>query len=129
MSVTFHRAFDVSRDPFEALETLISAGVDRVLTSGQQPDAEAGAELIAKLVEVAGDRIKILGCGGLTEHNISWLVNAMGVSEVHFTGFTEIESRMSYRNEKVFMGGSPPPSEYARTVTDADKVRTIIASI
>jgi copper homeostasis protein len=53
LSVTCHRAFDVSRDPFEALETLIGLGVDRILTSGQEPSPLEGLELIAELVRRA----------------------------------------------------------------------------
>lgn len=63
LSVTFHRAFDVCKDPLVALEQIIEAGCDRILTSGQQPDAVQGIPLIARLVEQAGDRIIIMpGC-------------------------------------------------------------------
>ena len=129
LSVTFHRAFDVCRDPFEALETLISSGVDRILTSGQQPNAEAGADLMADLVKAAGERVIILGCGELSADNIARVVARTGVREVHFTGFVENESEMTYRNEKVPMGGSAPPSEYSWPVTGADKVRQVISML
>ena len=74
MSVTFHRAFDVCRDPFAALEDLIEIGVDRVLTSGQQVDALNGVETIKKLVEAAGDRIAVMVCGGVDESNAAEVV-------------------------------------------------------
>ena len=60
MSVTFHRAFDVCRDPFEALEQIIELGCDRILTSGQMPKAEEGLDLLKQLVDKAGDRIIIM---------------------------------------------------------------------
>jgi len=128
MSVTFHRGFDVSRDPFDSLEALISAGVDRLLTSGQQPNADEGCDLIARLVAVARGRIAIMACGDLDENNIGRIVAETGVNDVHFTAFVETESRMRFRNERVFMGDPSAPSEYLRRVTDAAKVREIIAS-
>lgn len=64
LSVTCHRAFDVCRDPFTALEQLIELGCDRILTSGQQSDAVKGIPLIAELVKRADGRIIIMpGCG------------------------------------------------------------------
>ena len=69
LSVTCHRAFDVSRDPFEALETLIGLGVDRILTSGQEPSRLEGLELIAELVERAGERVIIMP-GGVSERTV-----------------------------------------------------------
>ena len=65
-SVTFHRAFDMTPDPLVALETLIELGVDRVLTSGQEPTAYEGAERIAELVKSAGERIIVMPGGGIT---------------------------------------------------------------
>ncbi len=123
MSVTFHRAFDVCRDPLTALEDLIEIGVDRVLTSGQKADAVSGAETIKKLVETAGDRIVVMACGGIDETNAAEIVATTGVSELHFTAFEEVVSEMEHRNEAVAMGSDDAPSEYLRRVTSAEKVR------
>ena len=60
LEVTFHRAFDVSVDPFQSLNDLINLGVDRLLTSGQEPSVLEGVELIAELVRRAGDDIIIM---------------------------------------------------------------------
>ncbi|MBK7707466.1 MAG: copper homeostasis protein CutC [Acidobacteria bacterium] len=129
MSVTFHRAFDVARDPYEALEDIIKLGVDRILTSGQESTAAEGADLICELVKRAGDRIKIVGCGNLNERNIERFVAATGVSEAHFTALQTVASKMRFRNERVFMGGTLRPPEYSRGVTGSDIVRDIIRSI
>src|SRR6266436_5117168 len=83
LRVTFHRAFDVCRDPAAALETLIVLGVDRVLTSGQAATAPQGAQAIARLVRQAADRTAILPGGGIAEDNVAALVRATGVTEVH----------------------------------------------
>ena len=76
LSVTFHRAFDVTPDPFRALETLIELGVDRVLTSGQEPNVLEGLPLIVELMQRAGDRIVIMPGGGITERNVERIVAA-----------------------------------------------------
>lgn len=129
MSVTFHRAFDVCRDPFKALDELADLGIDRILTSGQEATAIEGLDLIAELVKHAGDRITIMACGNLNERNINRVIAETGVKEVHFTGFREIPSEMHFRNDRVFMGGTLRPPEYSLSVTDAEKVRLVIASI
>ena len=79
LSVTCHRAFDVSRDPLEALETLIGLGVDRILTSGQEPSPLEGLELIAELVERAGDRVIIMP-GGVSERTVGRIVAGCGAA-------------------------------------------------
>lgn len=129
MSVTFHRAFDVCRDPFAALETLNGLGVDRILTSGQEASAVEGADLIAELVRRAGDGVTIMGCGNLTERNISRFVKQTGVREVHFTAFGSEPSGMQYRNDRVFMGGSLRPPEYARSIVRPEFVKGTIDAI
>ncbi|HEY5206937.1 MAG TPA: copper homeostasis protein CutC, partial [Roseiarcus sp.] len=74
LSVTFHRAFDVAAEPFGALETLIELGVDRVLTSGQEPTVLEGLPLIVELMKRAGDRIVIMPGGGITARNVERIV-------------------------------------------------------
>ncbi|RVC02145.1 copper homeostasis protein CutC, partial [Mesorhizobium sp. M7A.F.Ca.AU.002.06.1.1] len=84
LNVTCHRAFDMTREPAEALESLIRSKVGRVLTSGQRDTAIEGLPLLADLVRQAGDRIVILGCGGLDLHNIAEVRSRTGLSEMHF---------------------------------------------
>ena len=85
LPVTFHRAFDDCRAQAAALETLISLGVERVLTSGGAETAAAGAEQIAKLVKQAQGRITILAGGGVAADNVRQLVRVSGVTEIHFS--------------------------------------------
>ena len=82
LSVTFHRAFDMTRDPLEALETLVGLGVDRVLTSGQEASVLEGLPLIAELVRCAGDRIIVMPGGGITARNIDRIVAAANPREI-----------------------------------------------
>ena len=71
MKVTCHRAFDMTRDPIEAIEALIRCGVDRVLTSGQRDTGLEGADVLKQVHDAAAGRIKIMACGELDEHNIA----------------------------------------------------------
>jgi copper homeostasis protein len=122
MSVTFHRAFDVCRDPREALEQIIELGCDRILTSGQMPKAEEGVELLRELVERAGKRIIIMPGCGVNASNIAHIAEATGASEFHFSARSKRESDMIFRRSRVSMGGAVVIDEYSRDVTDANLV-------
>ncbi|MFO1060397.1 MAG: copper homeostasis protein CutC [Dongiaceae bacterium] len=82
LSVTFHRAFDMTPEPFAALETLIGLGVDRVLTTGQEVSALEGLPLIVELVRRAGDRIIVMP-GGITARNADRICGAARPREAH----------------------------------------------
>ena len=124
MNVTFHRAFDMVRDPLSALNALITLGVNRVLTSGQQPSALEGAPLIAELVRQAGDRIIILAGGGVRPYNIQQLIAQTGVRECHVSGRTILKSKMTHKNQVVAMGSTAHHSEYERLVVDSALIRS-----
>ncbi len=83
MGVTFHRAFDETRDLSQALEDVIASGADSLLTSGGAPDVLSGAESIGALVEQAGDRIQIIAGGGLRLSSLLELVSRSGVFSLH----------------------------------------------
>jgi copper homeostasis protein len=128
LPVTFHRAFDVSRDPFESLEVLVALGVERVLTSGQEPSVLEGLDLIVKLVKRAAGRIIVMPGGGVTERTVGRIAPACGASELHFASLEPREGRMLYRNPRVFMGGTLRPPEYAQDVTRPESVAAIISA-
>jgi len=83
LDVALHRAFDVTPDKAEALETAIGLGFKRILTSGGRPGAPEGADLIAELVQRAGERIVIMAGAGLEPGNVADFVRRTGVKEVH----------------------------------------------
>lgn len=128
LSVTFHRAIDMTRDPLEALDTLITLGVDRVLTSGGASSAHAGRNTIVQMVARAQNRIAIMPGGGISEHNVRAIVQATGVREIHFSARTRINSPMQHRNPHCAMG-STAPSEYTRAITDPNRIRAIIGAL
>ena len=128
MSVTFHRAFDMCRDPHKALEELVSLGCDRVLTSGQAPTAEAGIELLEKLVKQADNRIIIMPGCGVNSNNAAKILQATGANEIHASARKSVGSGMLFRHSDVSMG-NPDSDEFARKETDVNEVRAITDSI
>lgn len=128
MSVTFHRAFDMCRNPHEALEELISLGCDRVLTSGQAPTAEAGIPLLKQLVEQAVGRIIIMPGCGVNSKNAAMILQATEATEIHASARKSVGSGMVFRHSGVSMG-NPDSDEYARKETDVNEVRAIVNNI
>ncbi|WP_164747042.1 copper homeostasis protein CutC, partial [Mesorhizobium sp. M1A.F.Ca.IN.020.03.1.1] len=96
LNVTCHRAFDMTRDPAEALEALIRCKVGRVLTSGQHDTALEGVDLLARLVRQAGARIIILGCGGLAPDNIGEVRRQTGLTEMHFAALADMRVAVAH---------------------------------
>jgi copper homeostasis protein len=127
LSVTFHRAFDMTRDPFAALETLIGLGVDRILTSGQEPSVLEGLPLIAELIRRAGDRIIIMPGAGITPRNAERIIAAAGPKEIHFAALEPEAGGMKFRRHHVFMGGELRAPEYDRLVTSGDVIRAVMS--
>lgn len=129
MTVTFHRAFDVCRNPPKALEEIIGLGCHRILTSGQQPTAELGIPLLKELQQQADGRITLLAGCGVNETNIARIAKETGIREFHFSARETIESGMLYRNEAVSMGGTVHIDEYTRPITTAKRVRETISAL
>ncbi len=121
LSVTFHRAFDLTRDPLEALQVLMDLGVNRVLTSGQAASAFEGLELISRLLETAQGQIVIMPGGGVEKYLKAILKT--GLQEIHLSGRTKQESPMQFRRGGVSMGSDS--AEYSRLITDATRIRQI----
>lgn len=107
LSVTFHKAFDAARDPFEALRTLIDLGIDRVLTSGRAPTAREGLDLLAQLDRESSGRLVIMAGGGITTADLPALL-AAGLREVHVGSSVTV------------------PTDEGVSVTHAEKVRDLV---
>ena len=123
LDITFHRAFDMTRDMDEALEDIIGLGIRRILSSGGQPDVPAGVYQLAALVKQAGARASIMPGGGVTEKNLGEIVRATGVSEIHLSARNAVRGGMTYFNENCFMGSFSKDDEYGWREADADKIR------
>lgn len=128
MAVTCHRAFDMTADAGEALEALVRAGVDRVLTSGQRDTALEGLAILKRIADQAAGRITVMGCGALDADSIRTVRDAAGLRELHFAALRTVSSGMAFRNPHVGMGGTGKDREYEVTLTDTEAVRATIAA-
>lgn len=81
--VTFHRAFDACRDPFVAMEQIIELGCRRILTSGQQPRAIDGIDLLRQLRDLSDERLIIMPGGGVNPQNAHDIVCQVQTTEIH----------------------------------------------
>ena len=124
---TLHRAFDLTADPFEALEQALALGFDTILTSGQRASAVEGADLIAALRERAAGRITILVGAGVGAANIPLLRARTGCTAFHLSAKVTRDSGMTFRREGVPMG-LPGFDEYSRWETDASRVSAAVRS-
>ena len=106
LSITFHRAFDVCVAPLQALEHIIALGCDRLLTSGQKPSAEQGAERIAELVSHAAGRIIIMPGAGIIPKNIALIEQKTAATEFHSTAAIN-NSDYAYRSADVSFAAYP----------------------
>ena len=128
-TVTFHRAFDMARDPFKSLDRLIELGVDRVLTSGQAPSVLEGTGLIKTLIEHSAGAIVIMPGGDITPYNVARIVDETGAGEIHFAALEMQPGPMRFRNQRVFMGGALRPPEYDRVVTSASGIAAVLDAV
>lgn len=129
LPVTFHRAFDMSKDAFKSLETLIDLGVKRILTSGLEPTVMEGLPLLTELVKKAGDRIIIMPGCGISERNFKYLDEKINAKEYHVFLPKEISSKMEYRPSHIYMGGLLRQPEFSIFHTDNERVSNIVKEI
>jgi len=117
MEVTIHRAFDRCLDPFEALDQIIEAGCQRILTSGQQPVVNEGLDLIASLIKEADNRIVIMPGSGVRKENIAMIYEKTGATEFHSSLRERRRSKMDFihpsfeKSEESYSNPSIDPEE------------------
>ncbi|TPW30069.1 copper homeostasis protein CutC [Martelella alba] len=123
MGVTCHRAFDMARDPLEALDDLIEAGVDRLLSSGQRITAEAGKDILKTMIAHANGGIIIMVCGDPDPQSLFAEGSPVTGIDFHFGATAFFDSPMRYRNPHVSMGKGTEDREYRRVRLDGEAVR------
>ena len=125
MGVTFHRAFDRCRDPWEAMEQLIEIGCERILTSGQRPTASEGLELITDLNKKADHRIIIMPGSGIRLENIKLLAEKTGCKEFH----SSLRSRTKTKMEFIHPAFENSAETYMNNFIDAFEVNALKRSL
>jgi copper homeostasis protein len=125
----FHRAFDVTPDPFRAIDELIALGITRVLTSGQQNAAPDGAQLIRQLIEHAGGRIEILPGGGLRLHTLDDFVVKTSCVQVHLAAPSVQYDNSTLARPSLTFGGALYPSEVRYEVTDRRMIEEVVKQL
>ena len=122
------RLMDAAKPLSRAMEELIGLGCDRILTSGQQPDAVKGIPLIKQLIDRADGRIIIMPGCGVREENIALIEKETGACEFHTSARSVLYSQMEYRNERVPMGSCAVTSEFETMQTDREKVKRVVGN-
>ena len=126
--ITFHRAFDVCREPLKAFYQLQELGVQNILTSGQSQDCLRGKKLLKELVKISTknskNKTEILVGAGLNIENIDEIVNFTGATNFHFSGKRIKQSSMEYRKENINMG-LKEFSEFEILETDENLVKEV----
>ncbi len=123
LRVTIHRAFDLAGDLTRALDEIIALGVDRVLTSGGEATAAAGAERIAELVQLAAGRIVVMAGAGVRASGVRALVERTGVGAVHGSARTMLPSAMRLDPRVLLARGGV--ADATRAVTDPREVQAM----
>lgn len=125
LQVTFHRAFDRCRDPFEGLEDIIASGCSRILTSAQKLKAIEGTDLIRQLIEAAKGRIIIMPGSGVRKENIKELAEKTGATEFH----SSLKSLSTSKMEFIHPTFAALEEEYVVSVVDPDEVKALRKSL
>jgi copper homeostasis protein len=123
--VVFHRAFDVTPNPAQALDQLIELGVRRVMTSGQEESAYHGAGRIAALVEQAAGRIEVLPAGGINRFTVADVLATTGCDQVHASLRASRFDRSTSARPQVRFGAATNPPEDRFDATSEERVREL----
>jgi copper homeostasis protein len=126
LPVTFHRAFDLTRDAGDALEALMQCNVARVLTSGGGATALEGVESIGALVKRGAGRITVMAGGGVREETVQEIVHRSRVPEVHVRGTRQARAVMTPAGDHIRLRKALPVDESAFEETDERRIREFV---
>ncbi|MCP9763209.1 copper homeostasis protein CutC [Lacihabitans soyangensis] len=119
--VTFHRAFDMCKNPHLAIEQLISLGIENILTSGQFPTAPEAIGNLKEYKQTAANRINIMAGSGVNPRNIPEIA-AVNVDAFHFSAKKAFPSLMTYRNPNIKMGAEDA-DEFMNIEADVETIK------
>jgi copper homeostasis protein len=123
MGVTFHRAFDLTRDPLSSLDDVIRLGCERVLTSGAQASAWEGVPLIRPLVERSAGRIVVMPGAGVDAGNIGKLQEMTGASEFHASAKRQRPSGMRWQPALL------KDMQHGELRSDVEQIRNMVGAL
>ena len=126
LPIVFHRAFDVTPDPFEALDQIMDIGMTRLLTSGQVPKSLDGASLIRSLIQRSGGRIEVMVGGGVRIGNVAEVVQQIGCRQIHLSAHSQHIDTSTYANRAISFGASLSAPEDHVSVVDYSVVAAIM---
>jgi len=129
LPITFHRAFDMTVDPYQSLLVCNKLGVVRILTSGQKNKAINGISLISELVQQAGDKIIIMAGSGITETNITEIAVSTKTKSFHVSLRKSYNSKMEFRRSNIHMGGLSEIPEFENKFTSTKMVQKLISNL
>lgn len=124
MDITLHRAFDMCRFPFRALEEAKNLGIHNILTSGQQSSCLKGIDLLRQLNAEAGKDITIMAGAGIDKSAVRILLDETSLTAFHMSGKKILKSGMLFRNPHISMG-IPGMNEYEIWQTDATEIAAV----
>lgn len=125
----FHRAIDVVPDWRETLDALITLGVTRVLTSGQEPDVSLGTETVRDMLEFAGGRIQILPGAGITARNMDRIIAETGCRQIHLAAHRSLSDHSVHNNRSIYYGGCLYPAEDRFQIIDQDYISGMVSRL
>ena len=129
LSVTFHRAFDVSANLLDAFEDVCTTGADRLLTSGGEQECLQGVDTVARLVQASRGRIMIMAGGRIGIKNVATIVRRTGVSEIHVGLASPVNGANIQKNSRRLSLGKAQDREFQRTEVLEESVRDLIRAI
>ncbi len=124
----FHRAFDVVKDPFKVLDTLVDLGIKRILTKGQKNTVEDGAELLKELIKYSKGKIEILP-GGVRPHNVKWMIETLKFNQLHVASFTRRKDHSTQCNPEVYFGSPLNPKEIDYDIANYEYLKEMCENI
>lgn len=123
LDVTFHRAFDMSRDLPEAMAAIHGLGIRRILSSGGRRDVPAGSAILRELIARSPAGMVLMPGGGISPENLAEVLQATGAREAHLSARRGVTSGMKHRNPDCHMGDFTRGDEYAWRVASAASIR------
>ena len=114
----FHRAFDVVPDWRETMDRLVTLGITRILTSGQESDVSLGTDTVRDMIDYAGNRVEIMPGAGITARNLERIVRETGCCQVHVAAYRPLYDHSTENNRAIFYGGCLYPPEDRFSLVD-----------